>query len=139
MADSLGLQIDDDWKKQAQEEKRKLAEQTSAPKSEESAAKQQAANDPRAGARAEREQPAASFTMLVRSIMTQALMYLGELTVRAGEQMLDLDMAKYQIDLLSILEEKTKGNLSPEEQKLLDNTLFDLRGRYVSTAGRYIM
>lgn len=139
MADSLGLQIDDDWKKQAQEEKRKLAEQTSAPKPEENAAKPQAASEGRAGARAEREHPAASFATLVRSIMTQALMYLGEIAVRGGEQMLDLDMAKYQIDLLSILEEKTKGNLSPDEQKLLDTTLFDLRGRYVSTAGRYIM
>ncbi|MDW8263283.1 MAG: DUF1844 domain-containing protein, partial [Phycisphaerales bacterium] len=72
-------------------------------------------------------------------LMTQALLYLGDLTVRGGGQMLDLDMAKYQIDLLGILEEKCRGNLTPEEQKLLDGVLFDLRSRLVSVASQFIL
>lgn len=138
MSDNPGLQIDDDWKKQAQEEKRKLAEkaaQVASAPSPSSTAKPQAAS----GARDERETPQASFPTLVRSIMTQALLYLGELAVRTGESMLNLDMAKYQIDLLGVLEEKTKGNLSADEQKLLDLTLYDLRSRFVNTASQYVM
>jgi hypothetical protein len=53
--------------------------------------------------------------------------------------MLDLDMAKYQIDLLGVLEEKSKGNLSADEQKLIDQALFDLRSRFVSVASQYVM
>jgi hypothetical protein len=40
-------------------------------------------------------------------------------------------MAKHAIDLLSVLEEKTKGNLSAEEKQILESLLFDLRLRYV--------
>lgn len=139
MAENLGLQIDDDWKKQAQEEKRKLAEKTTPASSV--ATTSAAAAKPQAGAGANpaRETPVASFPTLVRSIMTQALLYLGELSVRGGESMLNLDMAKYQIDLLAVLEEKSKGNLSPDEQKLLDLTLYDLRSRFVNTASQYVM
>ena len=43
----------------------------------------------------------------------------------------DLPMAKHAIDLLSVLEEKTKGNLSSDEQKILESLLFELRLRYV--------
>jgi hypothetical protein len=43
----------------------------------------------------------------------------------------NLEMAKQSIDILGILEQKTKGNLEPEEQKLLDSALYELRMRYV--------
>ncbi|HRK30144.1 MAG TPA: DUF1844 domain-containing protein [Tepidisphaeraceae bacterium] len=137
MAETPSLQIDDDWKKQAQEEKRKLAEKAaSAPAAAPAGVARASEGKTPPG---EREAPQASFPTLVRSIMTQSLMYLGELAVRGGEQMLNLDMAKYQIDLLGVLETKTKGNLSAEEQKLLDLTLYDLRSRFSETASRYVM
>jgi hypothetical protein len=139
MSDKLGLQIDDDWKKQAQEEKRRLAEKAAAASASSAVAPSAAKPSTATAAGEERQAPQASFPTLVRSIMTQALLYLGELAMRGGESMLNLDMAKYQIDLLGVLEEKCKGNLSPEEQKLLDLTLYDLRSRFVSTSSQYIM
>ena len=61
-----------------------------------------------------------NFPALVQTIMTQALFYLGDLAPRGTEPQVNLDMAKYQVDLLGVLEEKTKNNLSGEEQRLLD-------------------
>ena len=79
-----------------------------------------------------------SFGSLVQSIATQVLFYLGDLSPQGGEPMLNLDMAKHQIDTLSLLEEKTKNNLTPEEQHLLDAALYEVRARYVNVASQYI-
>ena len=81
--------------------------------------------------------PEASFPTLVNSLVTQILLYLGDLTPRGVEPQINLDMAKFNIDLLGVLEEKTKANLSEEEQKLLDNALYETRMRYVSVASQY--
>jgi hypothetical protein len=91
------------------------------------------------GQRDGREMPPVGFATLVQSILTQAMLYLGELAVRGGEPMLDLDMAKRQLDTLAMLEEKTKGNLTAEEQRLLDSVLYDLRQRFISVASQFIM
>ncbi|HET6247591.1 MAG TPA: DUF1844 domain-containing protein [Tepidisphaeraceae bacterium] len=145
MADELpSLHIDTDWKKQAQEEKRKLAEAQEKQKAEEAKAK---AAVPAAGSattpggrgrRGAREIPQASFGSIVNSILTQAMMYLGELAPQGSEPMLNLDMAKYQVDMLGILEDKTRNNLAPEEQHLLDSALYDLRTRFINVASQYI-
>jgi len=74
--------------------------------------------------------PEASFEMLVVSLAMQAQMELmpsqGE-----GAPAPNLDVARHTIDLLAILRDKTKGNLSFEESRLMDNTLTELRFRYV--------
>ena len=70
--------------------------------------------------------------------MTQVLFYLGELGSRGGGTSVNLDMAKHNVDLLAVLDDKTKGNLSPEEQQLLDTALYETRMRYVSVASQYI-
>jgi hypothetical protein len=93
---------------------------------------------PSAGAREAREMPPPSFSTLVQSVVTQALFYLGDLTPRGGEPMLNLDMAKHQIDLLGILEEKTTNNLSPDEKRLLDAALYETRMRYISVASQFL-
>ena len=46
----------------------------------------------------------------------------------------NLEEAKYTIDLLEMIEEKTKGNLTPEEKRYLDQILYDLRMRFVASA-----
>lgn len=143
MSNPLGIQIDDDWKRQAQEEKRRLAEQTAAATPGHvppgtTRAPIAPGGAPASGRSERREPPPVGFATLVQSIMTQALLYLGELAVRGGEPMLDLDAAKRQIDTLGVLEEKTRGNLTPDEQKLLDSALYDLRNRFVSTAWEFI-
>ena len=140
MADRPTLQIDDDWKRQAQEEKRKLAEQERA-RAEAAAQQQQAAAKPATGPTAERrarDLPAASFTTLVSSMLTQADYYLGSYAGQDGEPMVDLDGAKLQLDLLTVLESKTKGNLDATEQSTLDAALYELRSRYVSIATQMI-
>jgi hypothetical protein len=81
--------------------------------------------------------PPASFAALVQSLLTQALFYLGDLSARGAEPTVNLDMAKYQIDILGVIEEKTRGNLSEEEKRLLDTVLYDARMRYVSVASQY--
>jgi hypothetical protein len=80
--------------------------------------------------------PPASFSLLVLSLRMQAEMQLG--LVHFGEEKdrpePDFDAARHAIDLLAILQEKTKGNLTIEEQRLLENSLTELRFRYVQAA-----
>jgi hypothetical protein len=164
MADEQpSLHIDTDWKKQAQEEKRRLAEEeqkrAAASKAPEpapaappgapeagptGAARAGPAARGRAGGAAarggDRERPAApqaSFASLVQSLATQVLYYLGDLAPRGAEPNVNLDMAKYNVDLMQILEEKTRGNLTPEEQQMLDGALYETRMRFVSVASQY--
>lgn len=138
------LHIDTDWKKQAQDEKRRLAdqEQKKAAEATASAGPATAAAGGRRtagpGGRGTREMPPASFGALVNTLVTQALFYLGDLAPQGGEPVVNLDMAKHQIDTLNILEDKTRGNLTEEEQKLLDGALYESRMRYVNVASQYI-
>ena len=74
----------------------------------------------------------------MQSIVTQILFYLGDLTTRGAEPAVNLDMAKHQIDTLSVLEEKTKGNLNEEEKRLLDAALYETRMRYVSVSSQFV-
>ena len=145
------LHIDTDWKKQAQEEKRRLAEDEQKRAAEREAKTSAAAPIPGAapttgsgrgrpappGARGERAMPQASFSTLVNSLLTQIFLYLGDLTPRGAEPQVNLDMARFNVDLLGVLEEKTKGNLAADEQKLLDNALYEARTRFVSVASQY--
>jgi hypothetical protein len=88
--------------------------------------------DRRAEREAARVLPPADFATLVLSLGSSAVAYLGE--APAGDDKKparNLPMAKHAIDLLSVLEEKTRGNLSSEEQQILESLLFDLRLRYV--------
>lgn len=138
------LHIDTDWKKQAQEEKRRLAEQEqqkAAAAASKPAPAEPTAGMPRAGAGrgSERGLPPATFTTLVQSIVTQVLFYLGELSARGVEPSVNLDMAKHNIDMLGVIEQKTRGNLTEEEQRLLDSALYETRMRYVSIAQQVAM
>ncbi len=76
--------------------------------------------------------PEASFCLFVSSLVTQALISLGEVDnpfSKTKEQ--NFDQAKFTIDTLQIIKDKTCGNLTDEEKKLLDTALYDLRMRYV--------
>ena len=99
------------------------------------AAAPQAASQTSAGARAPRRLPPVDFPTFVLSLGSSALMHLGEAPhPGSGETGQDLALAKHTIDILSMLEEKTRGNLSQPEAQLLENLLFDLRLRYVEAA-----
>ncbi len=75
------------------------------------------------------------FSSLLMMFFTTALIHLGEVPDPvAKEAKQDLEQAQRTIDILSVLEEKTKGNLSKEEEDLLRNLLYELRMKYLRVA-----
>jgi len=134
------IHVDDDWKKQAAEEKRRLAEQEK--QSQAAAMPRGAASAAGPAARAAGEDLAqpervADFAALVRSIYTEFLFAVGRITIRGVPPSVDLDRAKYQLDLLAVLEQKTAGNLTAEEKSMLDTILMEARQTFVSLASEY--
>jgi len=71
--------------------------------------------------------PAMSFEQIVHSIYMTTIMQLGGATQPGQQPKIDLMGARQSIDMLAILAEKTKGNLTPAESQLLDNALFEVR------------
>ncbi|MHC4525341.1 MAG: DUF1844 domain-containing protein [Planctomycetota bacterium] len=113
--------IDEDWKQQAQKEKEVLKEQE---KLEHEEAEQPA----------QPQLPEADFTGLVSMLATQAFYALG--VIRAQEDkdkeiQPDFQVAKFNIDMLGMLEEKCKDNMTDEEAHLLKSTLEQLRMLFV--------
>ena len=79
--------------------------------------------------------PEANFTSLIFSLSSSALFHFGEIAdPNTGEKRQDLPLAKHAIDTLSMLQEKTQGNLTEEEQKFLESVLTDLKWRFVKAA-----
>jgi hypothetical protein len=117
--------VDENWKAEAQKEKEILAAQEDAEKKKKQEEKQ-----------ARGPLPEGNFAALVSMLTTQALFALGLLQVKGQEEKEpDLEMAKYNIDILETIQEKTKGNLTKEEETVLSNTLNELRMGYVRVAG----
>jgi hypothetical protein len=78
-----------------------------------------------------------NFSTFVISLSTQALAHLGEIAdPMIGRVSVDLIAAKQLIDMLGVLDEKTKGNLDQDEAALLEHCLYDLRLKYVELARR---
>jgi hypothetical protein len=79
--------------------------------------------------------PPASFSFLVESMLMQTQVHLGLLHFREQEgdeePEPNLPLARHSIDMLGMLQEKTKGNLTQEEQRLIENGLTELRFRYI--------
>ena len=73
-----------------------------------------------------------NFMMFITSLSMQAMMSLGIYPnpVTKKEEK-NLDAAKYTVDTIAMLQEKTKGNLTSEESRLIDNILYDLRMKYI--------
>ncbi len=80
--------------------------------------------------------PPANFLFLVQSILMQAQMQLGLLNFgeKDDETEVNLPLARHSIDLLGMLQEKTRGNLTVEEQRLLENGVTELRFRFVQVS-----
>ncbi len=101
--------VDEEWKKRAADEKEEID----------------------GGGGAERL-PEADFRSFISGMATQVLLSMGEVENPMTKEIeKNLPQAKYTIDMLQILKDKTKGNLSEDEQKYLDAMLYDLRMRYV--------
>ncbi|MBN2418672.1 MAG: DUF1844 domain-containing protein [Deltaproteobacteria bacterium] len=76
--------------------------------------------------------PEVNFSSLIFSLSSSALLHMGEIAdPQTGQKKVDIPMAKHSIDIISMLKDKTKGNLDNEEQQFIDNILTELRLRYV--------
>ena len=111
------LHVDSDWKAEAQAEKERLSRQEHEKVTTEGGS---------------RELPAPDFKGLVGALATQAIMGLGAMgDQKTGRVVIDLEGARFSIDLLGVLEEKTKGNLTDDENKDLHQVVVELRNRFV--------
>ena len=87
---------------------------------------------PASGKERPRKLPEPSLKTFISGLAGQVLINLGLFEhPSTGKVETDLEQAKYSIDLLQILKDKMKGNLTDEEEKLLNSVLYDLRMRYV--------
>ncbi|MEN1682041.1 MAG: DUF1844 domain-containing protein [Planctomycetota bacterium] len=126
--------IDEDWKSQVEAEKE--------------AAKQSAIGEPEASAPGAEPQatsegpaidddppmPPASLMMLLTSLATEAMMSLGQIPHPVtGEQTVRRNQAKYLIDTIEVLKEKTAGNLQADESQAIEDLLHQLRMAFVSS------
>lgn len=94
--------------------------------------KEAAAGEAEPEAGEETQLPEINFSTFVFSLSSSAFLHFGEIPdPSSGEKKKNLPMAKQTIDILAMLEEKTRGNLSSDEEQLLKNILYDLRMRYV--------
>lgn len=107
MNEEIKKKVDEDWKKQIEKEKQEHRE------------KQETFHEP-------------SFTILISSLSMQAMIAMGKLeNPLTGKTEENLQQARFLIDTLGILKEKTRGNLTPEEENFLNDSLFHLRMNYV--------
>ena len=110
--------VDEDWKERARLEKEALDK-----KFKEEVKKQEEAST----------LPPASLLTFLSGLATQTLIQLGEIANPfTKKKEVSLDEARYSIDLLGILKEKTEGNLAEDEAKYLEALLYDLRMRFVA-------
>jgi hypothetical protein len=80
--------------------------------------------------------PEIDFSHFIFSLSTSALIQLGEVQDPFTQKIAkNLPLAKQTIDLIAMLKDKTKGNLTPEEEKIIESLLYDLRMRYVKASG----
>src|SRR4051812_2422497 len=87
----------------------------------------------------EKKGPSLDFNALVLSLGSSVIVHLGEApdpTSGQKHDKPDFPMAQQSIDLLAMLQEKTRGNLTQDESRFLDNMLFDLRMLYVQVSQR---
>jgi hypothetical protein len=120
--DAPKLHVDTDWKAQAQAEKERLSRQEIDRKAASAAE----------GPRSREQLPVADFRTLVGVLASQAVMALGTMgDPKSGRVIVDPEGAKFTIDLLGVLEEKTRGNLTHDEAAELKSLLVELRARFV--------
>lgn len=110
--------IDEDWKQQAQKEKEELKEKET--------------QEPKAGPQQQGELPDADFPGLVSMLASQAYWAMGVFQLDENDKREpDFRMAKFNIDMLGVLEEKTKDNLTDDELAMITNALSQLRMAFV--------
>ena len=116
--------VDESWKDDVSEEKSRLSGQ---------ARQEPASNSNRDDSSPQPETPDGSFINYISSLAFQAMIFLGDIPNPMNDNKTEKNMpqAKFLIDTLLMMREKTKGNLSPQEEELLTNSIYELQLRYV--------
>ena len=113
--------VDEDWKERVRAERQAARE-----------ARKQADRGEDGGDSWSGPAPPDPFSMLVSSLAAEAMMALGQAPDPSqGHPVVRPELARHSIDMLDMLEEKTKGNLSPDQSQMLDSLLHQLRMLYV--------
>jgi hypothetical protein len=129
MPDEKKIIVDEDWKAQVQAEKEQAAKSEGARPSKAAAPDQVESGDV--------PMPPASLELLLTMLATEALVALGQVPHPAtGQVQLQRNQAQYLIDIIDMLRGKTKGNLTPSEEQLIETLLHQLRLVFVETANR---
>ncbi len=129
MAEEKKIIIDEDWKSQVEAERAAAEKAKSADKGSPAAENQESADmtDP--------PMPSASFELLLSTLTTEALVALGQVPHPAtGKVQVQRNQAKFLIDTIDVLRQKTAGNLTPSEEEVLESLLHQLRMVFVQTA-----
>jgi hypothetical protein len=127
MPNEKKLIIDEDWKAQVEAERKAAQTQQESPADPTGAG---AADDV-----GDVPMPPASFDLLLTTLATEALVALGQIPHPAtGEALVRRHQAKYLIDMIDVLRQKTKGNLSTSEQQTLDGLLHQLRMAFLESS-----
>jgi hypothetical protein len=123
MSDEKKIFIDEDWKSQVEAEKEAMAHETD-----------KGPTQPTFPA----DLPPASFEMLVTTFASEAMVALGQVpNPFTNEHTLSWDHARYAIDMLQVLQDKTTGNLSTEEAAMIETLLHQLRLAFVTLQQEY--
>src|SRR5688500_5304744 len=132
MPEEKKIIIDEDWKTRVEAEKEQTAKAAQGKAADSTSAHGPAAD---AAALADVEMPPASLELLLTTLGTEALMAMGQLPHPAtGKLHAHRNQASYLIDTIEVLRNKTKGNLTPAEQQLIDSLLHLLPMLFVQTA-----
>jgi len=92
---------------------------------------------PGLGSRPGKELPQIDFPSYIISYYTQGLVLLGEVpNPYTNQKEEDPEAAQHTINILSLLKEKTKGNLTPDEEQLMESVLYELRLKYMAKTDR---
>jgi len=127
MSEEKKIFIDDDWKSQVAAEKAELQREAAEQPAQSQETQSQEINPPQG-------MPPASFEMLLTMFATEAMAALGQLPNPINNELsVNIEHARYAIDMLQMLEEKTKGNLEPGEAKTLEDLLHQLRLLFVAS------
>lgn len=126
--------VDDSWKDSM--EKEKVVEGAAGKESKTPEKEHRKKDEPsrsRSGDRGEGGIPKITFGIFITSLGFQALIHLGEIEhPETKRKEKNLDAARETIDLLTLIKEKTKGNCTPDEDKLLESLIADLQMKYIS-------
>ena len=133
--------VDESWKEQAEREKQSAGVPGQVPGPLPEADASVAAPEPaehrlEPGAEEAPGLPEARFDVFLSGLAMEAFVAMGDMPHPVTrKRAVNLPHAKYIVDLLGLLEEKTKGNLSADEEKLLSDALYQLRMRYLAKSG----